>query len=115
MDNLIAAETNPWGTVALFGGYCFTGVTMLSYFAYRGFKSAEKKVRMNREAGQRLSLSKMGSIGGLYKAVPIDLTRASQLVFTSLASSTSPGTSISTIVSSNPASRRTRITIAGSN
>jgi hypothetical protein len=48
MNNLIEAETNPWNTVLIFGGYCFSGVTMLSYFAYRGFKSAANKVKIDR-------------------------------------------------------------------
>jgi hypothetical protein len=72
MDELIEAETSPAATVALFGGYCFTGVTMLSYFAFRSFKKVEQRVRIDREAGQRLTLSKMKSIGGLYKAVEDD-------------------------------------------
>jgi hypothetical protein len=69
MNSLVEAETTPMSTVLIFGGYCFTGVSMLSYFAYRGFKSAEEKIKIDREAGQRLTLSKMKSIGGLYKAV----------------------------------------------
>lgn len=69
MNSLIEAETNPVSTVVIFGGYCFTGVTMLSYFAYRSFRSVEERVKIDREAGQRLALSKMKSIGGLYKAV----------------------------------------------
>jgi hypothetical protein len=48
MDKLLEDETNPVGTVLIFGGYCFTGVTMLSYFAYRGFKSAEEKIKIDR-------------------------------------------------------------------
>lgn len=71
MDTLIEAETNPKSTVLIFGGYCFTGVTMLSYFAYRSFRNVEDKVKIDRIAGERLTLSKMKSIGGLYKAVCI--------------------------------------------
>ena len=48
MNSLIDLETNPVSTVVIFGGYCFTGVTMLSYFASRGFKSAEEKIKIDR-------------------------------------------------------------------
>jgi hypothetical protein len=48
MDKLVEEETNPTSTAFIFGAYSFTGVTMLSYFAYRGFKSAEQKIRIER-------------------------------------------------------------------
>jgi hypothetical protein len=48
MNNLIEEETNPVSTAIIFGGYCFTGVSMLSYFAYRSFKSAEERVKIDR-------------------------------------------------------------------
>lgn len=51
-----------------FGAYCFGGVTLLSYIAYRGFSKAALKMKINRPSGQRLKLSKMTSYGGIWKA-----------------------------------------------
>ncbi len=94
MNNLIEEETQPWTTVFLFGGYCFTGVSMLSYFAFRGFKNAEAKVKVLREPGQRLALAKMKSFGGLYKAVYLLVFRCWQLGYILVVSFILRGTSI---------------------
>ncbi len=51
-----------------FGAYCLGGVTLLSYIAYRGFSKAAHKIKVDRPSGQRLQLSKMTSVGGIWKA-----------------------------------------------
>jgi hypothetical protein len=51
-----------------FGAYCFGGVSLLSYFTYRGFTRAMLKTKVNRPSGEKLALSKMGAVGGLWKA-----------------------------------------------
>ena len=51
-----------------FGAYCFGGVSLLSYVAYRGFSKAAHKIKIDRPIGQRLQLSKMASVGGVWKA-----------------------------------------------
>lgn len=69
MEQLIAAETNPTKDVAIFAAYSFGGVTALSYVAFRSFRTVSQKTTVRRPAGQRLSLSHMGSTGGLIKGV----------------------------------------------
>lgn len=51
-----------------FGAYCVGGVSLLSFIAYRGFLQAAKRIKVDRPVGQRLQLSKMTSVGGVWKA-----------------------------------------------
>lgn len=41
MEQTIEKEINPISNLIVFGGYCFTGMTMLSYFSYKAFRNIE--------------------------------------------------------------------------
>jgi hypothetical protein len=69
MQSKTEEDTNPISNVVYFAIYSFGGVSMLSYFAYRGFQQAAQRINIDKMLGQRLSLSKMGSFSGLKKAV----------------------------------------------
>lgn len=64
----MAPESTSSRPFVYFGAYCFGGVSLLSYVAYRGFSQAAKKIKIDRPIGERLQLSKMTSVGGIWKA-----------------------------------------------
>lgn len=51
-----------------FGGYCFGGISLISYLAYLSFSKASKKMLMDRPAGERLKLSKMSLYNRIWQA-----------------------------------------------
>ena len=55
--------------LAVFGGYCLGGFSLLSYMSYNIFVKAATRIKQNRPKGQRLMLSKMGAYGGLWKGL----------------------------------------------
>lgn len=78
MQQIVEKEINPISNLIIFGGYCFGGVTMLSYFSFRAFRNIEYTIKIDRPSGERLTLSKMRSIPGLSKAVSLYLGRSQQ-------------------------------------
>lgn len=51
MEQIIEKEINPISNLIIFGGYCFGGMTMLSYFSYKAFKNVGERVRIDRPLG----------------------------------------------------------------
>ena len=73
MEQIIEKEINPISNLIIFGGYCFGGMTMLSYFSYKAFKNVGERVRIDRPLGYKLTLSKMKALPGLSKTVHLYL------------------------------------------
>lgn len=51
MEQTIEKEINPISNLIVFGGYCFAGMTMLSYFSYKAFRNIEIKIKIDRPLG----------------------------------------------------------------
>jgi poly(3-hydroxyalkanoate) synthetase len=51
MEKIIEKEINPISNIIIFGGYCFGGMTMLSYFSYKAFRNIDQKIKIDRPSG----------------------------------------------------------------
>ena len=65
-DNDTTPSAKPY---LYFGAYCLGGLSLFTYIAYRGFMKAAVRVKITRPKGERLHLSKMKSVNGVWKGL----------------------------------------------